>query len=125
MAGLIRATGVVERQPEDYKGRQALKSCHIGVSSHPLVWTYRKRLSQTSVYGNLFFVGICVCLLRIAIQGSDSLGHHGTGNLHEAGGIGTLDIVDEAVVTFAITHALVVDVLHYILKFPVNFFGTP
>lgn len=41
MAGLeILFIRICISLPEDYKGRQALKSCHIGVSSHPLMWLF-------------------------------------------------------------------------------------
>ncbi|MDE6301406.1 MAG: hypothetical protein K2M19_06785 [Muribaculaceae bacterium] len=35
-------TSVGASEPEDYKGRRELKSCLIGVSSHPLVWPLQK-----------------------------------------------------------------------------------
>ena len=33
-------------EPEDYKGRRALKSCLFGVSSHPLMWLYNKSVPR-------------------------------------------------------------------------------
>ena len=34
----------------DYKRRRALKPCHIGVSSHPLMWLFYLLVSGKCVY---------------------------------------------------------------------------
>ena len=50
--------------------------------------------------------------------------HHGIGNLHEAGDIGTLHVVDIAGL-FAVFHALAVDVGHDLVQTLVNLFAAP
>ena len=55
----------------------------------------------------------------------DALSHHGLGNLEEAGYVGTLDIVDVAVGLGAILHAVVVNVVHDVMKLGINLFTAP
>ena len=63
---------------------------------------------------------------NIAQRGSyHSLGHHGTGHLHEAGYVGATDIVDSAVLALAIADALGVDAVHDFVQALVHVFCTP
>ena len=55
----------------------------------------------------------------------DALSHHSLGNLHEAGYISALDIVNIAVGLLAVLHAVLVDILHDSVQAVVNLFRGP
>ena len=54
----------------------------------------------------------------------NALRHHGVGNLHEAGDVSTLHVVDVAVL-LTILHALTVDVRHDAVQLFVNLCTSP
>ena len=51
--------------------------------------------------------------------------HHGLSNLHEAGHIGTLHVVDVAVGLSTILHSRSVDGLHDVVQLGINLFARP
>gem|GEM_PF-6053006 len=55
----------------------------------------------------------------------NALSHHGLGNLHEAGHVGTLHVVDIAVGLGTVLHTVIVDVLHDPVQLVVHFFRRP
>ena len=54
-----------------------------------------------------------------------TLGHHGTGYLHEAGHIGAFHVVHKTIGLGAMRHTLGVDIRHDILEPGVNLGSTP
>ena len=63
----------------------------------------------------LHYVIFCVGLTRYFLL-DDALSHHGLGNLHEAGHVGTLHVVDVAILLSTILHAVLVNVVHDALQ---------
>ena len=55
----------------------------------------------------------------------NSLRHHGVSDLHEAGDVGTLDIVDIAIGLLAILDALLMDGRHNLVQLLVDLSFTP
>ena len=55
----------------------------------------------------------------------NALSHHSLGNLHEAGHVGTLHVVDVAVLLSTVLHAVLVNVVHDALQVVVDLFSRP
>ncbi len=55
----------------------------------------------------------------------DALSHHGIGNLHEAGYVSTLYIVDVAISLSTVLNAVLVNVVHDALQVVVNLLRSP
>jgi len=60
MAGLNRVFADAS-EPEDYKGRRALKTCLFGVSSHPLMWLLREGARPSGCGALLLFISVKMC----------------------------------------------------------------
>lgn len=93
--------------------QKVIRTCHLVQFHHAEPW----RIVQTEMYVSHILSAFPFLY--------NALRHHGLSHFHEAGHIGTADIVDVTVGLCAVLDALFVDFVHNLMQFFIHLFGTP